>query len=405
MLDRLDDVYQIKDGWCVVPNMEAAQDATLEHLQELADAHGLVRLSDVMLLKGIEPERLPEVTLSWLLHCGYPLVDGWVLTRVQNIGDYAASVLAIEGTPLSAQEIVDRFVVERARSSLSNTLTNDDRFERVDRDKWALKEWGLDAYDGVRSVIRAELAKHGGQVSLAELIESITNRYTVTANSVTAYASMKPFETRGGVVQFSTGTHEPRKTPERTRRLFRRPEAWVFRITISSDHLRGSGFPAPVGLASVCGLVPGGSAHLPCRLDDQFFGWIGNQPQLGSIRRFLLEDDIAAGREVFLVFWDSGWFDIEPMLEWPGTPLADALALAGIDPASAASGERAREELALALRLPPSSPVSSMIAAYRERGDSDIVDLLIEARNELETGGVTATPQQSADVEEIMELL
>lgn len=404
VLDRLDDVYQIEDGWCVVPNMEAAQQATLEHLQELADAHGLVRLSDVTLLKGVDPERLPEVTESWLLHCGYLLDDGWVMTRVQNLGDYAASVLAAEGNPLSAQEILDRFVVDRARSSLGNALASDDRFERVDRDKWALKEWGLDAYAGVRSIIRAELAKRGGRVPLGELIESVTARYTVAANSVAAYASTKPFETRGGMVELSTATHEPRKTPERTRRLFRRPEAWVFRITVSADHLRGSGFSVPVGLASVCGLAPGRSVQLPCRLEDQFFGWSSSQPQLGSIRRFLVEDDIAAGTDAFLVFWDSGWFDLEPMGDLPGTPLADALALAGIEPMDA-SGERARRELSLALKLPPMSPLSSIVAAYRERGDGDIADLLIEARNELETSSVEATPQQSADVEEIMDLL
>lgn len=404
VLDRLDDVYQIENGWCVVPNMEAAQQATLEHLQELADAHGLVRMCDVTLLKGVGAERVSEVTESWLLHCGYLLEDGWVLTRVQNIGDYAASVLAAEGSPLSAQDILDRFVVDRARSSLSNALASDDRFERVDRDKWALKEWGLDAYVGVRSVIRAELAKRGGRVPLGELVESVTARYTVTSSSVAAYASTKPFETTGGIVRFSTGTHEPRKTPERTRRLFRRPEAWVFRITVSADHLRGSGFSAPVGLASVCGLTPGGSIQLPCRLDDQFFGWPGSQPQLGSIRRFLLEDDISAGTDVFLVFWDGGWFDLEPTRERPGTPLADALVLAGIN-APDASGERARAELALAVKLPSTSPVSSIIAAYRERGDSDIADLLIEARHSLGTGSVAATPQQSADVDEIMDLL
>ena len=37
-------------------------------------------------------------------------------------------------------------------------MSGDDRFERVDRDRWALREWGMEAYAGVRSLIRERVA-------------------------------------------------------------------------------------------------------------------------------------------------------------------------------------------------------------------------------------------------------
>ena len=49
--------------------------------------------------------------------------------------------------------------------------------------------------------------------------------------------------------------------------------------------------------------------------------------------------------------------------------------------------------------------MSSVIGAYRERGDGDIADLLTSVRETLETGHAPTQPTHRADVDEILDLL
>jgi len=403
VLDRLDDAYEIEDGWCVVPTMTAARTVTQTQLQEHADPYGVVRLEDLELVETSQPERRAELTAAWLTHCGY-LIDGdYALTRTQSVGDYGAAILSIHGSPLGVQEILDRFVVERSAGSLRNAMSIDDRFERVDRDQWALKEWGLEAYAGIRSVIREQVARHGGRAKLDELVEYITGRYSVTASSVAAYASTPPFTCKEGVVRLAAGDREIRKTPEQTRRMFRRPGAWAYRVRITTDHLRGSGSVAPVAVASILDLQFGETRQLESALGPQSVAWTGIQPQFGTIRRFLMDQDIAAGTEAFLVIHDDGTFSFEVGRELTGNALLDALSLIGA-PATPSIDE-ARAALTAAVGLPEASPVSSVIGAYRERGDGDIADLLTSVRETLETGHAPTQPTHRADVDEILDLL
>ena len=403
LLDRLDDAYEIEDGWCVVPTMREAEVVTQKFLEESTNQYGVIRLDEVRLIETSHPERLVELTAAWITHCGYVVDGGFVLTRTSSVNDYAAAVLAIDGSPLSTQEIVDRFVFDRSPRSLSNQLSADDRFERVDRDRWALKEWGLEAYSGIRSVIREQVARGGGRARLTDLVEYITSRYSVSGSSVVAYAGAAPFATKDGVVKIATAGQGARKAPERTRRLFRRSNSWAYRVKISTDHLRGSGSVAPHAIATVLDLQAGETRQLDNPLGPQSVAWTGLQPQFGTIRRFLMAEDVAAGAEAFLVIHDDGTFSFELTRDLIGNPLADALALAGAP--AVIDREEARLALARALRLPDESPVTSIIGGFRERGDDDIAELLISVREYLETGYEPADQKHSADVDAILDLL
>jgi hypothetical protein len=403
VLDRLDDAYEIEDGWCVVPTMREAEVVTQKFLEESTNQYGVIRLDEVRLIETSHPGRLVELTAAWITHCGYVVDGDFVLTRTSSVNDYAAAVLAIDGSPLSTQEIVDRFVFDRSPRSLSNQLSADDRFERVDRDRWALKEWGLEAYSGIRSVIREQVARGGGRARLTDLVEYITSRYSVSGSSVVAYAGAAPFATKDGVVQIATEGQGARKAPERTRRLFRRSNSWAYRVKISTDHLRGSGSVAPHAIATVLDLQAGETRQLDNPLGPQSVAWTGLQPQFGTIRRFLMAEDVAAGAEAFLVIHDDGTFTFELTRDLIGNPLADALALAGAP--AVVDREEARLALARALRLPDESPVTSIIGGFRERGDDDIAELLISVREYLETGYEPAEQKHSADVDAILDLL
>jgi hypothetical protein len=402
VLDRLDDAYEIEDEWCVVPTMTAALALTQAQLEERADGYGVVRLDELDLVETSQPERQPELTASWLTHCGYICHGEFALTRTSSVDDYAAAVLSLEGSPLSSQEIVDRFVFDRSARSLGNALGADDRFERVDRDRWALKEWGMEAYTGIRSLIREMVARGGGRARLDAVVEYITARYSVSGSSVIAYAAAAPFTTKDGIVQLG-GERSARKSPQQTRRLFRRPEGWGYRVRITTDHLRGSGSVAPMAIATILDLTEGQTVQLDSRLGPQAVAWTGIQPSFGTIRRFLMDEDVAADTEAFLVIHDDRSFSFEQARDLINDPLADALTLTGARPTS--DPAEARVALATAIGLPKDSPVSSIIGDYRARGDDDVSDLMLAARELLETGHAPADRPHNADVDDILDLL
>jgi hypothetical protein len=404
VLDRLDDDYEIKDGWCAAPTIQSAQTETLTRLQEHANRHGVAAISDPPPLNPFQPAESPSAFLpDWLRYCGF-VVDGeHVFTRVQSVGDRAAAILSVTGSPMSSQDILDRFDVERSLQSLRNAMGSDDRFCRVDRDKWALAEWGLETYSGIRAVIRDEIAREGGQIPVDTLIERITGRYTVSANSVITYACAPPFEAREGVVRLADGDRHVRKGPERTRRLYRRANGWLYRVTVTRDHLRGSGFPAPVAIASIIDLQPGQARQLDSALGPQAVNWTGSQPAFGSILRFLVDGDIETDSEIFLVLGDDGSFRIEPVKPGGADALECALVLTGS--AGPSARQQPRAALAAAIGLPETSPAASVIGAYRDRGDSDIANLLLSARGRLETPPAAGQPAPSPDIDDILDLL
>jgi Sigma-70, region 4/Bacterial RNA polymerase, alpha chain C terminal domain len=404
VLDRLDDAYEIKDGWCAAPTILSAQTETLTRLQEYANRHGVAAISDLPVLNPNLPAESAAAPLrEWLRYCGF-IVDGdHIFTRIQSVGDRAAAILSVTGSPMSSQGILDRLGIERSLGSLRNAMVSDDRFERVDRDKWSLAEWGLESYSGIRAVVSEEIARSGGQVRMDTLIERITGMYTVSANSVIAYASAPPFEAKGGIVRLANGDRDTRKTPERTRRLYRRADGWLYRVMVTKEHLRGSGSPAPTALAVILGLQHGQARQLESALGPQTISWVGPQPTFGTIRRFLVDSDIEIGSQIFLVIGDDGSFRIEPIIGDDIPPLEGALRLAGAT--LAASREPPRAALAAAIRLPEESPAASVIGGYRDRGDTDIAELLLSVRDQLDELPSSPEPTPSADINEILNLL
>lgn len=188
----------------------------------------------------------------------------------------------------------------------------------------------------------------------------------------------------GGTVRFATAERVSGKTLTRTRHLYQGSGALLYRVTITGEHLRGSGSVAPVALATWIGLQPGSSLTLISPLGPQLLSWAGLQPAFGTIQRFLAGRNILAGQEVFLTVGADLSFDVSPVQPYdasraaPGRTreLASALLLTGCD----TYVRMPDPALAHALGLPQDSSRTDIIDCCRDRGDTEVADLLLALR-------------------------
>jgi hypothetical protein len=385
VLERLDGTYEIADGWCAAPALATARAGTKEWVLARTGNHGVVNLAelrqdqqsahaDQSQMPPSQSHMTESVRRAWLSYCGFVIEGDALLTSTDSAANHAAALLALAGEPLTVDQIVTRMHSQRRTHTVQSALAKDSRFQRVAKGCWALSEWGLQPYVGLRALIRDQIAAAGGQAPLAEVVSQISGRYGVKASSVATYARAAPFEVRDGIVRLAMGTPGVAKTPEETRRVYRRPHAWVYRMRVLSQHAHGSSILMPTSVGRILRLKQGESCERPCRGEAQGFGWTTRQPTARTIRRILADDGIAVGEEIFLVFADDGSFDIERVRHQGRSPLSDALALVGAP--DEISRDSACATLAQAILLPSDSPVSTILDRYRARGDQDVVDLL-----------------------------
>jgi len=341
-----------------------------------ADEHGVV---DPAALSAAAVGLTPQELRQWLGWCGYLFLDGRILTRTRSAGDHAAGILTVAGMPLTLDTIVERMGNGRNPRTVTNALGDDDRFVRADRATWALQGWQVETYQGIRNEIGRLVRAGEGGVRLADVIESITGRFAVSASSVQAYASGGDFQIIDGVMQLRQHRTAPRKDPAGTRRLYRDGDTWRLRTTVTRDHLWGSGFTVPTAVAGIVGCVQGEVVELESRLGPHPARWTGIQPASGTIRRFLDTLNVHEGQPVFLEFLPGRRFDVRTLPAEPHDlpPLEAAVALTeAIPPTDPADQTRL---LAETVGLSPDAKPRQILSVYSRRGDDDIAALLEDA--------------------------
>lgn len=369
VLDRLDDSFEVVDGWWCRGSVKSAAAVTRSALLAAAAELRAIRVEDVAALKGA------TWATDWVAYCGLRVHEGHALLASSGIPDRAAVTLENEGAPMSGEDILARLGSERSLQSVKNALASDDRFVRVDRNAWALASWGLATYQSIRQLIVDEVASNGGSVRLSKLVTRLTESYSVSAASVMGYASAPPFTTADGIVEMSVVNRAaPRKSPFETKRLFRHLGGWGLRFVVTTEHARGSGSVLPGALIAVLGMEYGDVLMLTCRLGAQRVGWNGAQLALGSIKRLVDADSLAIGDTCFALFGDDGSFDVQRVAVPRALGPERAFALSGL---SLISLEAGSDDLATGIGLPVGTPRSQIAEKLRARGDYDVADNML----------------------------
>ncbi|MEU6742365.1 sigma factor-like helix-turn-helix DNA-binding protein [Streptosporangium sandarakinum] len=368
--------YEQVDGWLVAGGADELREKTRQLF-----ADGPRPLEEAVTLVSQLGIR-EDVAERWLVSVPQLRVfENHVVPWPRSVNDKAEAVLAVSGSALTPEEIQERIGEDYSLVGIRNQLTADDRFLRLDRNKYGLTRWGGDQYLGIREMIVREIERAGGEESVNTIVANLTSRYDVSESSVRAYAGGPGFErTQRGWIRVA-GTeqadYQPRRDVSATRRCFRsRDGRWWHRVDINAEHLRGSGSPLPTGFAAHLGMAPGGQLTAATPSGDVVISW-HNQPTMGSIRPILVAANASEGDHVFLTVSDGGELLTRflPAAQ-PNLPsLNRALHLIGYTAPVASEAEGLRL-IGARIGLPEGVGREEVLARLRERGDREILALL-----------------------------
>lgn len=379
ILDAFDDDFRIEDGWVCFPDLPTAAQRTGNLLAPMINDEGVAELSDVLDQSSLDD----AATLTqWLTTCGYLVLDDHVLTGVGSHPARAASLLSIAGRPMSVSEMYAGIGSSKSERSFRNGLYNSDDLMRVGVEQWALTRWGLPEYTGIADLIgqRVDAAEADGAegVVLSDLVDELTREFGVSANSVTAYAATGDFTSTGGVVRRRTEPMVNNATPEESNGIYIHDGRWCNLVTVTKDHLRGSGTYIPNGLTAMLDLEWNEPRMIPSDHGEQRIIW-GNlgTSSVGSIRRFLEPLQITEGDRIWIDLHDGEHFSVTPAHS------SDAAELDGLDWLVDHVGETPGEDdaasygiVAEALGLAPDAPRRKVLARFRHRSDAEAVEVL-----------------------------
>ncbi|MDV6277616.1 hypothetical protein R3Q06_29420 [Rhodococcus erythropolis] len=343
VLDRLDDYFEVTDGWAAAPGVAAAKKRTQTLLEDFESPNGVVALDDVAEVVTMSRGELEK----WLAWCGVVVVADSALTRARRISDLAVGALEAVGSPKPVGELVELLKSDRSERSIERALEADDRVA-LDGGVWRLHAWGSADSVGEESVSSDET-------------EAISE-----------------FNVGGDGIVRRKRTRNTAKTPELTRRVYRSGSTWRYRLTVTSDHLRGSGFAVPAGVAVAAGCERGETIELESHLGVQAVRWTGAQPTFGTIRRFLRELSAVEGEDVLLELWQDGTFRVvrPAIVHSDIDPLRQALAEVGNREPLRTAERHVVRILAEAVCLDGEDRPRKILRAYEDRGEDVILDFL-----------------------------
>lgn len=376
ILDRLDDRFEVTDGWVAVPDLPDAEKQTRALLAEFESANGVVEPAAVKAVWSLPDDEFDR----WMQYCGTTTFEGRLLAPVDGLAGRAAQILEVVGDPLTADMMVARMGVNADVHTLVADLGDDERFVPVG-DRWALAEWTDDVVTAVRGRIARLVDARAGRAAVDVVVPALVERFGISADSARVFCAGGDFEIVSGDVRRRPRRYVPSSEPERTRHLYRLGDAWRLRIPATRDHLRGADFTVPSAVAALVGCEPGQRVVLPSRLGGQTLRWVEAVPRLGSIRRFLEDIGVDENGELLLEFRSDGRFDVLPLrtVADNAEPLRKALALIGYTTPETVPEEGIAAAFATALGLDGESRPRRVLSAYRSRRETDVVALLEEA--------------------------
>ena len=371
---RLYGLWDAERDWLLCPGV--AEDVD-KRIGECSNAYGVFDPAEVAAGIGVAP----AVLVEWLMQgSGYLELEGGArVARARSHQDRAAAILSLAGEPLSAEEIAASAGPNVNVRSMANQLSEDPRIMRVANNAYALAEWGMEEFSTISDWIGRRIdASEGKAVALADLIAEAP-ALRISESSVRAYASGSGFALHDGVVTRTGSTGETiTDDPQDSKNLYWRDGAWCLLLEVNADHLRGSGFTVPRGVAGIYHVEVDGSVAVPSARGEQYVRVNRlKQPSTSTIRRFLEPMGAEAGDRVWLKF-APGEFDVTPAPRHDDalTGLAGLLSTMGLEPSLADDTDTAIRAINVALGFDADAPRRRTAAIFGHRLQDGLADVI-----------------------------
>jgi hypothetical protein len=372
VFDKFDDSFESDGVWIAAPSLAEVADELRLRFDQIAILPGVAEANSIFEAVSDWTSLTRADLAHWLERNGYrSLKDHYISSSIRSIPDLAGALLAITGASLSAEEIQAEIAANKTLGSVKNALAADERFVRVGPSEWGLREWGNREYSGIRDAITA-LVESLGEVQLDDLIRDLTADFNVSPKSIAVYANSWPLQTVSGRVRFAPAPKTVRRSFSQTKNVYRLSDGWAIRFKVTTEHLRGSGFPMPSSFAASIGLSQGEKRTLDTNTGQLTISWATSQPSFGSVRKELVDLDASIDDEVVLeIHQDRA--RLRKLGEFGddiGTKIRMCLGFEG-------EGMPTSAEVALAIGLAAESPWASSIHVLRDRGETALAEDLI----------------------------
>lgn len=371
--------YRLDEGWLI----EGSLDEEVADLITASVEGSALPIDEVThLLEEIDVS--PHFASEVLARCpGVRRLGGVVVRWDGTLADKAAIVLALEGRPMSSDEIHST-IGSGHLNTLKNYLGSDSRFVRRGLRNWGLTTWGGTEYKGVADAMERELKKHGDSCPVGRLKRVLHDRFEISPASVELMSVTHPRFVREGAWVCLRGADEPYipdSSLEECRGCYQIRDMWALRIPVDHDVLRGSGRQIPEPFAVHLGVFYGSQESFTSEFQTVNVGWPAQHPGVGSIRVAAEALDAKEGDHLFVIAESAGEVGFLVLgreeLE-AASPTQRLLMLVGADTASL---HEWRAALASALGLPTHATLQEIEHLLEARREHELLRLFRIARS------------------------
>ena len=283
------------------------------------------------------------------------------------------------GTPSTVEEILAEVGEHQLPVSARQIILGAPTIHRVTLEKFALVEWGGREYTNISDLIAHEIKRRGGEATLTDVAITLGIQFGIRESSVKSIVGTPRFVVHRGRLRLRRDSDA---APDYgavadTANCYRHRDAWVIRVPVDQDVLRGSGRGCPTAFAQHIGVGVGDELTVDIDGCDVKVSWHyrSAHPSFGTLRAVAGQLRAARGDWLFLDLTPESpraWIVREAAMA-SSSGMRKALHLMGYTSSVAQQGLAA---LTRALDLPPSATLSEVVTVLKRRGEDDLADLV-----------------------------
>lgn len=326
--------------------------------------------------------------------------------RRRSLGDRAVEALRALGEPATVDQLMDELGGGVSRPALKSELSRQPSVKRTSKRRYGLRDWPHDEYTGVSDEIAQKIDEAGGMTTVDELLRVVPSLYEVSSASVRSNLSAPRFVVEGNFVRLRT-PEDPTPTSVETLELTAGcytgvDGAVVWRVTVDSDVLRGSGMRCPPALAEAVGVAAGGDRIVSGEAADIRITWPLSRPQpaVGSLREWVRVLDGEEGDLLFLRFSAADRVTVQLVRA------SEIEASTGLERVALLTGQgNGAAQLSLiaqALWLSPKATPAEVRARFRARGEDDLAESMPQSGSHEDQDQASAIARALAGLQEVL---